>query len=460
MQYMTGHEIDSFEPDAPPGPGITANDQARRRIRRAGHWNANQQMARRWPVGCVALEITQRCNLDCSCCYLSENSEAVKDLPLEEVFRRIELIHRHFGSNTDVQITGGDPTLRNRDELLAIVGKLRDLGMRPTLMTNGIRASRALLEELAGAGLVDVAFHVDTTQRRKGYASESALNAVRGSYIDRARGLPLSVFFNTTVHQGNFHEIPDLVRFFAANAGAVRTASFQLAADTGRGVTGNRGEAITPESVARQIEAGAGTSINFLASLAGHPACNRYAMCLAAGGRLFDAFDDAQFIGRMQSATAHLQLQRNNARAVAKRFLRWLAVNPAYLWPVLGWAGRKAWEMRAGLAASRGRLTTISFLIHDFMGSRTLERERVEACAFKVMTADGPLSMCVHNAKRDHYILQPVKIQTPAGLRFWQPRSGETLATGWAPGNILPLPQNLKRLKGRSRQQLVARRCA
>ncbi|MSQ73312.1 MAG: DUF3047 domain-containing protein [Betaproteobacteria bacterium] len=82
-------------------------------------------MGSRWPIGCVALEITQRCNLDCTLCYLSEHSEAVRDIPLEEIFRRIDLIFRHYGPNTDVQITGGDPTLRQREELLAIVQRVR-----------------------------------------------------------------------------------------------------------------------------------------------------------------------------------------------------------------------------------------------------------------------------------------------------------------------------------------------
>ena len=36
-----------------------------------------QQMGGRWSIGCVALEITQRCNLDCTLCYLSEHSEMV-----------------------------------------------------------------------------------------------------------------------------------------------------------------------------------------------------------------------------------------------------------------------------------------------------------------------------------------------------------------------------------------------
>jgi hypothetical protein len=119
--------------------------RARQAMIATGQWDSSQAMGRSWPIGCVALEITQRCNLDCTACYLSEYSEAVKDLPLEEVFRRIDMIHTRYGAHTNVQVTGGDPTLRRREELLAIVRRLRALGMRPSLLTNGIRASRELL---------------------------------------------------------------------------------------------------------------------------------------------------------------------------------------------------------------------------------------------------------------------------------------------------------------------------
>jgi hypothetical protein len=124
----------------------------------------NQVLGRRNAIGCVALEITQRCNLDCTLCYLSENTERVKDIPLQAVFKRIDAIYEQFGAPTSVQVTGGDPTLRKREELVAIVRRIREHGMLPTLMTNGIKATRDLLEELAAAGLNDVAFHVDLTQ--------------------------------------------------------------------------------------------------------------------------------------------------------------------------------------------------------------------------------------------------------------------------------------------------------
>ena len=183
MSYLTPHEIAARRPD--PWHADGALEHARRAVADAGYWSDNQQMGRRWAVGCVALEITQRCNLDCTLCYLSETAESVKDVPLEEIFRRIELIRRHYGKRTDVQITGGDPTLRNEFELLAIVRKVCDSGMRATLMTNGIRARRPLLERLAEAGLADVAFHVDTTQGLAGYSTEVELNALRERYLER-----------------------------------------------------------------------------------------------------------------------------------------------------------------------------------------------------------------------------------------------------------------------------------
>src|SRR5437016_7872710 len=155
---MTPRELPAAQPAARPADHRTALAAARQRMLATGQWSASQVMGRRWPIGCVALEITQRCNLDCTACYLSEHSEAVKDLPLEEVFRRIDTIFDHYGLHTDVQVTGGDPTLRRRDELVAVVRRIREKGMRPTLFTNGIRAKRDLLQELVRHGLDDVAF--------------------------------------------------------------------------------------------------------------------------------------------------------------------------------------------------------------------------------------------------------------------------------------------------------------
>ena len=101
-------------------------------------FSRNQVLGRTLAVGCTAVEITQRCNLDSTLCYLSEHSEDVRDIPIEEVFRRLDEVRDRFGPDTSVQITGGDPTLRKHDELIAIVRYARTIGLFPAL--RGARA--------------------------------------------------------------------------------------------------------------------------------------------------------------------------------------------------------------------------------------------------------------------------------------------------------------------------------
>ncbi|HEX2581719.1 MAG TPA: radical SAM protein [Dongiaceae bacterium] len=418
--YMTKAELAAIKPEILANPAESLQ-RARERVERAGQWLPGQAMGRRFPVGCVALEITQRCNLDCTLCYLSELSEAVRDLPLAEIFRRIETIHRMYGPMTEIQITGGDPTLRKEEELIAIVARVRALGMRPSLFTNGIRASRALLTKLRDAGLVDVAFHVDTTQKRKGYASERDLNALREEYIRRARGLHLSILFNTTVHAGNFHEMPELVRFFVTQAADVRLASFQLAADTGRGIERHRPALITAETMAAQIEQGTGAMLNFDVPLIGHKKCNRYAMALVTGGRVHDLFDRPDFVRRYLDRSAGLNFDRTRPWRACATLAGWAVRNP-WIWPGgLSWLARKAWRMKRDLWRGRGRIHKLSFFIHNFMDACRLERDRIESCVFMAATADGPLSMCLHNARRDEFITAPFSIDGEAWMPLGAP---------------------------------------
>jgi 7,8-dihydro-6-hydroxymethylpterin dimethyltransferase len=431
VPILSPEEVHARQPYALPDDGLTPLERARRRVAAAGQWHDLQALGRRFAIGCVALEITQRCNLDCTLCYLSESSEALKDIPLAEVFRRIDMIHDHYGPGTDIQVTGGDPTLRDRAELVAIVKRIRDRGMRASLFTNGIKASRELLAELASVGLTDVAFHVDLTQERNGYESERALNALRLEYIERVRGLPLSVFFNTTVFDRNVREVPEVVRFFVAHHDVVRLASFQLQAASGRGVLGERSAPlVTPDSVARLIGEGAGTPIGFGAPGAGHHDCNRYAFTLVVGGRVYDPFADRKFFARMLDAMGDLYFPRSDRRRALEVLGRWLIAHPFVMMRTLPWAARQAWALRRDLVRARGRVGKMSFFIHNFMDACHLERDRIDACNFMVATPDGPMSMCLHNAKRDDYLVRPIAVRGAGEpVRFWNPVSGRFSAT-------------------------------
>ena len=417
------------------------------RMQRTGQWLPGQTAGRRWGVACVSLEITQRCNLDCTLCYLSESSEAVRDFPLEEVYRRIDLVLAHYGPGTDVLVSGGEPTLRPRDELIAIVQRITQRGLRASLFTNGILASRALLQDLAVAGLCEVAFHVDLSQQRTGYRSEADLNALRLEYIARAGGLKIGVFFNTTVFDGNRAEIPMLAAFFVAQAGAVRFASFQLQADTGRGVLGARGPAIDQAGVAAALQRGTGAALSFNVLSAGHQACNQNTVLLLINGRAYDAFADRAFIQRFMRETAGLRIDRHTPGQGLRSLAAALLQRPGLLAATAAWLLGFGWGARGDLWAARGRVGKLTFFTHNFMDACALDAERIEACVFMAITQDGPISMCAFNAQRDDYLLRPLAL--PGGP--WQPLRA-------LPDGVREQP--IKWLKGRAREAALAARKA
>lgn len=451
--FLTPAQIQDWRPYSLTDDGLTPLQRAQRRMAQAGEWASWQALGRRFPIGCVALEITQRCNLDCTFCYLSESSEALKDIPLEEVFRRIDLIRRHYGDNTDIQVTGGDPTLRKREELMQIVRYIRAQKMRASLLTNGIKATRDLLAELAAAGLTDVAFHVDMTQQRQGYASEIDLNALRHEYIERARGLPLSVFFNTTVHRANAEQIPAVVRFFVDHCDVVRMCSFQIGAATGRGV--ERSGNLTAQDVVAAIEQGAGAALNFAATGCGPAACNRYAYAFVVNGRVFDCFNDPALVQALLAATTHLYFDRTDRRRAIATMTDFLLKNPRLLVACLARAARLAWRAKRDLLAARGRVGKLSFFVHNFMDACHLDEARVAACSFMVMTPEGPLSMCLHNAKRDDYLLVKTEIHKGHKVMFWDPVTGTLVDQNIAPIGVKVTRKNAR---GRAKPEWVGRR--
>jgi hypothetical protein len=326
--------------------------------------------------------------------------------------------------------------------------------MRPALFTNGILASRELLAELSEVGLTDVAFHVDLTQGRKGYATEAALNALRREYVERARGLPLAVIFNTTVFDGNVREVPDLVRFFVRHCDVVRFCSFQLQAAAGRGVLGAAASPlVTPDSVSALIAAGASAPLHFGALGAGHPACNRYAFALVVNGRVHDPFANRAFAAAALEATRAIAFDRTDAHASLRALGGWLLRHPRALARFLPWAAGHAWLLRRELVAARGRVRKLSFFVHSFMHASGLERERLDACSFMVATRDGPLSMCLHNARRDEYLLRPIALGRPGAPVFWHPVTGRTSG---APPARVEVQLTRKTARGRTRAALEA----
>ncbi len=427
----------------------------RREPLRDGLWNSGeygpgQTAGRFYPIACVALEVTQRCNLDCTLCYLSDRAEMTYDPPLSVLFARLETILSHYGPGVSVQLTGGDPTLRKVEDLEALCREIKRLGMRSCLMTNGIRASRAMLTRLAAAGMDDVAFHVDLTQERKGFRTEVELNTVRRAYIRRARDLGLRILFNTTVYDGNFAELPALARFLRDQP-EVAFVSFQMQADTGRGVLRARPDRITQDSVMRAVEQGYETPLDFDVASVGHSRCNRYASVFTGGGRAISVLSDRALVHRViaalqrvdRSADGHLEVRDSVRRLMLKH-------------PVLSLRAAvhlAGCALRLGAGLWTGPVRRQSVFIHNFMAADALEEDRCASCVFMVATAKGPMSMCAHNAQRDRILAQADQLDTPDGQRWWNSAVQKPSGKASLPDLQNPELAPLKKLKGQLRAE-------
>lgn len=112
----------------------------------------------------VLLEVTGRCNLSCSVCFADAGDEATPDPSLETIAGWYRLVFRTSGPHNIIQISGGEPTVR--DDLPAIVALGRELGF-PFLQlnTNGVRLAGdpAYALELRQAGLFSVFLQFDGT---------------------------------------------------------------------------------------------------------------------------------------------------------------------------------------------------------------------------------------------------------------------------------------------------------
>ncbi len=450
----------SFPASAPAGRRFTGPDRRarlREGLRRSGEFHGGQTAGRFYPVACVALEVTQRCNLDCTLCYLSDRAEMMYDPPLSVLFARLEMIRSHYGAGVSVQLTGGDPTLRKVEDLEALCREIKRLGMRSCLMTNGIRASRAFLTRLAAAGLDDVAFHVDMTQERRGFENEFDLNTVRRAYIRRTRGLGLRILFNTTVFEGNFDEIPVVARFLRDRA-EVAFVSFQMQADTGRGVLRDRPERITQDSVAQAVEEGYETPLHFDSAAVGHSKCNRYASVVTAGGRARSLLSNTSLVQRVIAALERADRSTDGHMAIRDSVRRMVLRNP--LLALRAGTHLAGCALRLGSGLLRGPVRRQAVFIHNFMGADALEEDRCASCVFMVATSSGPLSMCVHNAQRDMHLARPDRLDGPTGPKWWSAAIPQMSDDPDLPNFSDPALAPMKRLKGQMRAQRQARKDA
>jgi hypothetical protein len=181
------------------------------------------------------LEVTDVCDLHCEGCY---RKRLTGHKPLEQIRDEI-LFFKRWRNPDNVSIAGGEPLLH--PQIAEIVAFIAENGIKPIVLTNGLKLTPHLLRELGQAGLVGFTMHIDSHQNRPGWAGmgEAEHNALRQHYADMvaAEGGMIAVF-NSTVYPSTYHEIPAVVRWGKDNVDRVHGLVFitYRTLDTGKTV--------------------------------------------------------------------------------------------------------------------------------------------------------------------------------------------------------------------------------
>lgn len=184
----------------------------------------------------VLIEVTQRCNLACTYCFASAGgATAACDPGMGPITRQLQ-VARHTAGPCNVQLSGGEPTMR--DDLPDIIRVAKSLFPFVQLNTNGLRIARerGYARALADAGLDSVFLQFDGT-------TNAVYTALRGAPLlrDKLRAVRtlgeagIGVVLVPTVVPGvNDGQVGALLRMAAAFSPVVRGLHFQPVSHFGR----------------------------------------------------------------------------------------------------------------------------------------------------------------------------------------------------------------------------------
>ncbi len=162
------------------------------------------------------LEVTDRCNIYCKGCY---RQQLTGHFPMEQIKHDVMFL-KEWRNCDNISIAGGEPLVH--PQILEIISFIRDQGLKPLILTNGVRLNNnpTFLRELKDAGVFGFTFHIDSAQRRPGWfgKSEVELCELRQQYAEMvaAEG-GMFASFGCTIYYSNKDEIPQIVEWANRN---------------------------------------------------------------------------------------------------------------------------------------------------------------------------------------------------------------------------------------------------
>ncbi len=408
-----------------------------------------QQMYGLNEEGCGAtVGAMPRCDFACRGCYLGKEANQIPAASLEEIKGQMRLLRTYLGKWGNLQLTDGEITLRDPEEIISILNYAKEIELVPIIMTHGDHFRRDpefLYSLVREGGLREVSIHIDTTQRGRfgkeyKYAtSEDELMPLREEFAElvrsvrKATGVRLRAASTVTVSEQNLSEVSHVARWFAANSDAFRIVSFLPVAHVGR--TESEVGDLGYQNVWKEVEKGlqgmapAGKDYSDKSQWwMGHPECSRFVFgfVLKRGNgelcyrRMSMAEDEADkaLLGEYYERWSGISMRGGSSFEKARLVVKMIASKPSFFFKSLpSYLFRLLGEYQPGARLSlvkdlllrRSKLSRFTVITHHFMDSSELAtplgQERLKYCSFMVPFRDELVSMCEFNAlgKRSEY---------------------------------------------------------
>ncbi len=356
---------------------------------------------------CAALlEVTQRCNLNCSYCFADSHCQNMPDPDLGVVRSWYETVLA-TGHPCNIQISGGEPTLR--DDLPAIIALGRELGFEfIQLNTNGLRLAQdpSFAKCLKDAGLSSVFLQFDgisddVYRNLRGKALlKTKLEAIRICDV-----LELGVILvPTLVPRANVRQIGSIIRFAIDNVNVIRGVHFQPVSYFGRyPKTPAEEDRLTLPEVIKNIET---QTDGLIKSESFRPPGCENALCSFHGN--FVVLPE----GRVKALTSHkfrnclCESERAEEGAAKARDF----VSGRWRYPTQDHSSKEQNPFSFGewdILLERTRTHGLCISGMAFQDAWNLDLERLKDCCIHVVTTDGKLvPFCAYNltGSRGHSI--------------------------------------------------------
>lgn len=180
------------------------------------------------------LVVTNRCNLSCwYCFYYAEKAGYVYEPSLDQIRFMIRQLKKQ-GVTMAIQITGGEPTMR--EDLVEIVKLLKEEGVRHIqLNTNGIKFAELYFKDpeaaikytraLREAGVNTIYMSFDGVTPKTNWKNHWEVPFT--FEVFRKSGMTSVVLVPTVIKTVNDHELGDIIRFAGKHIDIVRGVNFQ-----------------------------------------------------------------------------------------------------------------------------------------------------------------------------------------------------------------------------------------